>query len=107
MHKKQWGESDKPWGGSKAMTNTKQWASTSAKTTPRSIFTATTAGRSIVSYDITQTKHRFTNPIHEALAPTDNVWIGIPHLFLPTFWCPKCEKWTSRPESLHEERARW
>jgi hypothetical protein len=43
MHKKQWDESDKPRGGSEVMTNTKQWASASANTTPRSISTATTA----------------------------------------------------------------
>jgi hypothetical protein len=45
MHKKQ-------WGGSKVMTNIKTWASESAKTTPRSMSTATTAERSIISYDI-------------------------------------------------------
>jgi hypothetical protein len=37
----------------------------------------------------------------------DNIWIGISHVFLPTFWCPKCEKWTSHPESYHEEHTRW
>jgi hypothetical protein len=84
MHEKQSGKNDKPWSGRKVMTNIKQWASASAKTTPRSISTATEAERSTVSYNITRTKYRFTKPNHEALALADNVWIGISHVFLPT-----------------------
>jgi hypothetical protein len=60
MHERKLGGNDKQWGGNKVMTNTKEWASASAKTTMRSISTATTAERSIISYDITRTKHRFT-----------------------------------------------
>jgi hypothetical protein len=53
MQEKQWCISDTPWGGGKGMTNTKQWASALANTTPRSISTATTAERSTVSYCMT------------------------------------------------------
>jgi hypothetical protein len=36
-------------------------------------------------------------------APTNNVWTRVSHVFLPTFWCPKCNKWTSHHESLHDD----
>jgi hypothetical protein len=73
MHEKQRGGHDKQWGRHKVLTNTKQWASASAKTTPRSISTATTAERSIISYGIIRTKHKFMKSNHDAVAPTYNV----------------------------------
>jgi hypothetical protein len=107
MHEKQWGGSENPRGVNKVMTNTKGWASPSTKTTPRSVSTTITAERSIIRYDITRTKQRFMKSNHAAGAPTDNVWIGISHVFLPTLWCPKCEKWVSHPKSLNDDHTRW
>jgi hypothetical protein len=39
--------------------------------------------------------------------PTYNVWIGTSHIFLPTFWCSKCNSWSSHHNKLHDERTRW
>jgi hypothetical protein len=38
--------------------------------------TAAAADPSIISYDTTETKHKFTKPNHNAAKPDDNVWIG-------------------------------
>jgi hypothetical protein len=73
MHEKEWGGHDKQWGGHKVVTITKQWVSASAKTTPRSISTATTADRSIVSYETKLTRHKFTKSNHDAAEPTNKV----------------------------------
>jgi hypothetical protein len=89
---KKWGGNERQWGGNRVMTGTKGWASVSTKNTLRSVLTTTTADRSIISYEITYTKHRFTKSNHDADKPTENVWIGISHVFLPTLWCPKFDK---------------
>jgi hypothetical protein len=89
------------------MIRSKGWASVSTRNTLRSVSTTTTAERSIISYDITQTKQRFMKSNHDAEKPTDNVWIRISRVFLPTFWYPRCNKWVRHPESLHAEHTRW
>jgi hypothetical protein len=38
---------------------------------------------------------------------TDNIWIGVSHVFLPTFWCSKCNSWSSHHDKIHDERIRW
>jgi hypothetical protein len=43
----------------------------------------------------------------DAPKPTENIWIGISHVFLPTFWCSKCDSWSSHHDKLHDERIRW
>jgi hypothetical protein len=83
------------------------WTSTSTVRTPKSVSTTMTADRSIISYDITQTKHKFTKSNNDTEKTNDNVWIVISHAFLPTCWCPKCNKWASHPDSLHEVCTRW
>jgi hypothetical protein len=56
------------------------------------------------SYDITKTNHIFKTPNYkDEPKPTDNVWVGISHVHLPTFWCPLCESWSIHPESLHHD----
>jgi hypothetical protein len=75
--------------------------------TPRSISTTATADQSTISYDPRQNKHIFTKiKIHEP-KPTDNIWIGTSHVFLPTFWCQKCNSWSSHHDQLHDEGIRW
>jgi hypothetical protein len=82
-------------------------ASASTRNTPMSVSTTTTDERSIISYDITQRKHRFKEAKRDAEKLTGFVWIGISHIFLPTFWCPRCDEWVSHSESLHDERTCW
>jgi hypothetical protein len=43
----------------------------------------------------------------DAPNPTDNIWIGVSHVFLPTFWCSKCDSWSSHHVKIHDERIRW
>jgi hypothetical protein len=62
-----------------------------------------TDNRSMISYDITKTNHIFTTNHKDAPKPTEYVWIGISHTYLPTSWWPKCNKWGSHPESLNED----
>jgi hypothetical protein len=84
------------------------WTSSSARRTPMSVSTTSTSGdQSIISYDITQTKQTFTKSNHDAPTLGDSVWIGISHVFLPTFWCPKCNKCVSHLESLHDAHIHW
>jgi hypothetical protein len=45
--------------------------------------------------------------IIDAPKPTENIWIGISHIFLPTFWCAKCDSWSSHHDKIHDERIRW
>jgi hypothetical protein len=104
MHEKQWGTNTKSWGNTKDTTNAKQWPDSSTKqTTLRSLSTATKTDQSDISYDPYRSKHIFRKAKHEAPAPTDNVWIRTSHILLPTFWCPKCDKWTSHHEKLYDE----
>jgi hypothetical protein len=90
------------------MANIRTWPSASTKkTTMRSIYNATTAERATISYNITRSKHRFTKTNHDAVAPTEKVSIRVSHVFLPTCWCPKCDRWTSHHENLHDDRTLW
>jgi hypothetical protein len=76
-------------------------------TTPRSISTTATADQTTISYDPRQSKHIFTRiNIHET-KPTDNICISTSHVFLPTFWCQKCNSWSSHHDQLHDEHNRW
>jgi hypothetical protein len=49
----------------------------------------------------------FTKVNIDAPKPTDNMWIGVSHVFLPTFWCSKCNSWSSHHDKIHDERIRW
>jgi hypothetical protein len=81
--------------------NKKTWADSSAKlTTPRSISTAATMDRSTISYDPYLSTHVFTKVNIHAPKPTDNIWIGVSHVFLPTFWCSKCNSWSSHANAV-------
>jgi hypothetical protein len=97
---------EKRWGGI-IMPSNNGWTPALKKCIPMPVSTTTTADRSIISYDITQTKHKFTKSNHDAAKPDENVWIGIYHVSLSTFWCPKCNKWESHYDSLHEDRTHW
>jgi hypothetical protein len=44
---------------------------------------------------------------HMCQQTTYNVWIGTSHVCLPTFWCSKCNKWTSHHDKLNDKRTRW
>jgi hypothetical protein len=105
---------DKPWGtelnsrrsqGTSAKSKT--WAESLAKlTTPRPISTAATMDRSTVSYDPYHSTHVFTKVNIDTPKPTDSIWIGFSRVFLPTFWCAKCNSWSSHHEKIHDERIR-
>jgi hypothetical protein len=43
----------------------------------------------------------------DAPKPTYNIWIGISHVFLPTFWCSKCDSWSSHHDKIHDVRITW
>jgi hypothetical protein len=88
--------------------NKKTWAESSTKlTTPRSISTAATMDRSTISYYPYLSTHVFTKVNIDAPKPTDTIWIGVSHIFLPTFWCVKCNSWSSHHDKIHDERIRW
>jgi hypothetical protein len=63
--------------------------------------------RSAVSYDPYLSTHIFAKVNIDAPKPTYNIWIGVPHVFLPTFWCAKCNSWSSHHDKIHDERIRW
>jgi hypothetical protein len=72
-----------------------------SKTIPNLI---TASSDTTVSNDTTNTSHIFTTTNYEDQPkPPDNVWIGIIHVHLPTYWCSLCESWESHPESLHTD----
>jgi hypothetical protein len=108
MHDKPWGNqlnSSKSHGTS---AKSKTWAESSAKlTTPRSISTAATIDRSAISYNPYLSTHVFTKVNIDAPKPTDNIWIGVSHVFLPTFWCAKCNSWSSHHDKIHDKHIRW
>jgi hypothetical protein len=105
MHDKPWGTELNSWRSQGKSTKSKSWAEASAKlTTPRSISTATTVYRSTISYDPYLSTHVFTKVNIDAPKPTDNIWIGVSHVFLPTFWCAKCDSWSSHHDKIHDER---
>jgi hypothetical protein len=96
------------WATTKYTAKAKHYPdSSTTKTTPRSISTATTADRSNISYDAYQSTQLFTKVNHEVPKPADNVCIGTLHVFLPTFWCLKCDSWSSHHDKLHDEGTRW
>jgi hypothetical protein len=108
MHDKPWGTKLNSWRSQGKATKSKSWAEASAKlTTPRSISTATTIDRSTISYDPYLSTHIFTKVNIDAPKPTDNIWIGVSHVFLPTFWCAKCDSWSSHHDKIHDKRIRW
>jgi hypothetical protein len=108
MHYKQWGADCNPWKSNTTTAKTKPWPDSSTKqTTPRSISTAATADRSNISYDTYLYTHVFTKVNIDTPKPTDNIWIGTSHVFLPTFWCSKCDSWSSHHDKLHYECIRW
>jgi hypothetical protein len=63
--------------------------------------------RSTISYDLYLSTHVFTKLNIDAPKPTNNIWIGVSHVFLPTFWCAKCNSWSSHHDKIHEERIQW
>jgi hypothetical protein len=99
MHDKHWGTELNSWKSHGTTAKSKTWADSSKKlTTPRSISSAATMGQSTIGYDPYLSMHVFTKVNIDAPKPTDNIWIGISHLFLPTFWCSKCNSWSSHHE---------
>jgi hypothetical protein len=87
MHDKQWGTYSNSWNTTKNTAKVNSWPDSSTKqTTPRSISTAETADRSNISYDPYLSMHVFTKVNIYAPKPTYNIWTGISHIFLPTFW---------------------
>jgi hypothetical protein len=108
MHDKPRGTAINSWRYQGKAAKSKTWAESSTKlTTPRSISTAATMDRSAVSYDPYLFTHVFTKVNIDAPKPTDNIWIGVSHVFLPTFWCAKCDSWSSHHAKIHDERIRW
>jgi hypothetical protein len=108
MHDKPWGTALNSWISQGKAAKSKTWAESSTKlTTPRSISTAATMDRSAVSYDPYLSTHVFTKVNIDAPKPTDNIWIGFSHVCLPTFWCAKCDSWSSHHDKIHDERIRW
>jgi hypothetical protein len=84
MHDKPWGTELNSWRSQGTSAKSKTWAESSAKlTTPRSISTAATMDRSTVSYDPYLSTHVFTKVNIDAPKPTDNIWIGVSHVFYP------------------------
>jgi hypothetical protein len=108
MHDKPWVTELNSWRSQGTAEKSKTWAESSAKlTTPRSISTAATMDRSAVSYDPYLSTHVFTKVIIDAPKPTDNIWIGVSHVFLLTFCCAKCSSWSSHHDKIYDERIRW
>jgi hypothetical protein len=87
MHDKPWGTAIDSWRSQGEATKSKTWGESSTKlTTPISISTAATMDRSAVNYDPYLYTHVFTKVNIDAPKPTDNIWIGVSHVFLPTYW---------------------
>jgi hypothetical protein len=108
IHDRQWGTHGNSWKSQATTEKPKTWADSSTKlTTPRSISTAATSYRSNISYDPYLSTHIFTKVNVDAPRPTYNMWIGTSHIFLPTFWCSKCDSWSSHHDKIHDERIRW
>jgi hypothetical protein len=109
MHDKQWGTEGNSCKSNTTTAKMNPWPDSSTKqTTPRSISISTvaTADRSNISYDPYLSTRVFTKGNIDAPKPTDNIWIGIKHVFLPAFWCSKCDSWSSHHDKLHDERIR-
>jgi hypothetical protein len=63
--------------------------------------------RSAASYYPYLSTHVFTKVNIDVPKPTDTIWIGVSHVFLPTLWCAKCNIWSSHHDQIHDERIRW
>jgi hypothetical protein len=108
MHDKQWCTELNSWISQGKATKSKTLAAASAKlTTLRSISTAAIMDPSTVSYDPYLSTHVFTKVNIDAPKPTDNIWIEVSHVFFPTFWCAKCDSWSSHHDKIHDKRIRW
>jgi hypothetical protein len=108
MHDKPRGTELNSWKYHGTAATSKTWAESSTKlTTPRSISNAATMDRSTISYDPYLSTHVFTKVNIDAPKPTDNIWIGVSHVFVPTFWCAKCNSWSSHHDKIHDECIRW
>jgi hypothetical protein len=108
MHDKPWGTAINSWRSQGTATKSRAGGESSTKlTTPRSISTAATMDRSTVSYDPYLSTHVFTKVNIDAPKSTDNIWIGVSRVFLPTLWCSKCDSWSSNHDKIHDERIRW
>jgi hypothetical protein len=108
MHANQWGNTTNTWRSQGLSDKTRSWADSSPRlTTPRSISTTATADQTTISYNPRQSKHIFTKININEPKPTDNICIGTSHVFLPTFWCQKCNSWSSHHDQLNDERIRW
>jgi hypothetical protein len=108
MHDKPWGTELNSWKSHGTAAKSKTWAESSTKlTTRRSISTAALMDRSTISYDPYLSTHVFTKVNIDAPKPKDNIWIDVSHVFSPTFWCAKCNSWSSHHDKIHDERIRW
>jgi hypothetical protein len=86
MHDKQWDTDGNSWKSHATTAKSKTWADSSTKlTTPISISTAATTDRSNISCDPYLSTPVFTKVNIDAPKPTDSIWIGTSHVFLPTF----------------------
>jgi hypothetical protein len=104
LHDKQWGTDLNLWKSHGTAEKSKTWAESSTKlTTPRSISTAETMDPSKISYDPYLSTHVFTKVNINAPKPTYNIWIGVSQVFLPTFWCLKCNSWSGHHDKLNRE----
>jgi hypothetical protein len=105
MHDKLWGTELNSWRYQSTAAKLKTWAESSAKLkTPRSISTAATMDKSAVRYYSYLSTHVSTKVNIDAPKPTYNIWIGVSHVFLPTFWCAKYNSWSSHHDKIHDER---
>jgi hypothetical protein len=108
MHEKTWGTEINSRRSQGTSATSKTWAESSEKlTNPRSISTATNMDRSTVSYDPYPSTHVFTKVNIDAPKPTYNIWIRVSHVLLPTFWCVRCNSWSSHHDKIHDERILW
>jgi hypothetical protein len=110
MNNKQWGADGNLWKSNTTTAKTTSWPDSSIKQTAPisiSISTAATSDLSNISYDPYFSTHVFKKVNIDAPKPTDNIWIGTSHVLLPTFWCSKCDSWSSHHDKLHGKRIRW
>jgi hypothetical protein len=104
LHAKQW---DTGGNSCRSHATTASADSSTKLTAPRSISTAATSDQSNISYDPYLSTHVFTKVNIDAPNPTDKIWIGTSHVFLPTFWYSKCDSWSSHHDKLNDECIRW
>jgi hypothetical protein len=108
MRSNQWGNKTKTWRSQGASYKKRLWEASSPRLTIRRLISTTaTADQTTISYDPRQSNHIFTKINITKPKPTYNIWIGASDVFLPTFWCQKCNSWSSHHDHLHNERTRW